>query len=84
MLPWEYRQRALSGTFYLQTALLTVAVWSAPAACRLWTRATACDPDASSLRRYGLAAVDGVALGAAVTLCLIYLRGQTAFIYFQF
>jgi alginate O-acetyltransferase complex protein AlgI len=84
LLPWEYRQRALSGTFYLQTALLTVAVWSAPAACRLWTRATACDPDASSLRRYGLAAVDGVALGAAVTLCLIYLRGQTAFIYFQF
>ncbi len=81
LTPWISRSRALSGTFYLHTALLTVAVWAMPglsrAGQRLLTPATA--------RRPGwMAAAEGVGLGLLLALCLVYLRGQTSFIYFQF
>jgi len=82
LTPWAHLGRALPGTLYLHVALLTCAVWAAPAASRvaqgLWAalerRAPA--PLAWSLEGLGLAL-----LGA---LCLIYLKGQSAFIYFQF
>jgi hypothetical protein len=84
LMPWAYSYRALSGTFYLHTAVLTLAVWLAPLAARAAVRAAGArdgQPATGGLV-YWLA--QGGLVGLMLTLCLIYLRGQNAFIYFQF
>ena len=43
LMPWEYSYRALSGTFYLHAAVLTLAVWAAPLAARWFVRAASAD-----------------------------------------
>lgn len=83
--PWAHRHRVLPGSFYLHTALLVALVWSAP-----WLSARA---DALSKRLRGNDgerpafawwAVEGLSIGVLSAITLIYLHGQTAFIYFQF
>jgi hypothetical protein len=85
LTPWEYSFRALPGTFYLQTVLLVVAVWLAPLVTR-WCAVLV--PSASiELPRPRLvtaAVLQGAAVGVMLALCLVYMRGQNAFIYFQF
>jgi hypothetical protein len=78
-------RRALSGTFYLHTAALVSLVWLAPFAIKQmesvrnrWTDA------ASSRSSFALWAADGMTLGVLLAITLVYLHGQTAFIYFQF
>jgi alginate O-acetyltransferase complex protein AlgI len=84
LAPWQFSYRALSGTFYLHVALLTAAVWMAPLAAR-WAQAVASDARPRSLAEDGLRwLAQGAVVGAMLVLCLIYVRGQTAFIYFQF
>jgi D-alanyl-lipoteichoic acid acyltransferase DltB (MBOAT superfamily) len=84
LTPWAHSYRALSGTFYLQVALLTLAVWLAPLAGR-WAVAVA---GRAQEKRGAVGLVFGLAqgglVGAMVALALVYLRGQNAFIYFQF
>lgn len=84
LMPWEYPQRVLAGTYYLHAAVLTLAVWLAPVATRMIAaRAGAQEAE----QRQGGAVfwlAQGCVLGVMMVLCLIYLRGQTAFIYFQF
>lgn len=82
--PWLYSSRALSGTFYLHTALLTVAVWLAPWAKRLLDRGLERLEAGSRRLAWGYSLGEGAVLGVLMIFCLIYLRGQTAFIYFQF
>lgn len=85
LMPWQHLQRSLSGSFYAQTALLMLAVWVAPQACALWNRIVAAAGASSGTARvYAAAAVEGLALGTLLTLSTSYLRGQSAFIYFQF
>jgi alginate O-acetyltransferase complex protein AlgI len=83
LVPWTHRMRALSGTFYLHVALLLAIVWTAPHVRRAflasWKRSET-RPAMALAFHVGL----GLMIGAAVIGCLIYLRGQTAFIYFQF
>lgn len=81
--PWKYLHRALSGTFYAQTALLTLLVWSAPRACAVWSQIVV-GAATQPTRRYAFAAIEGLALGSLLALAMAYLRGQSAFIYFQF
>jgi hypothetical protein len=72
----------LPGTFYLHTAVLVLAVWLAPVAARFavgWANRSESKPAGMV---YWLA--QGGVMGAMLVLCLIYLRGQNAFIYFQF
>jgi len=76
--------RALSGSFYVQVAALTFVVWCAPAATALRDRLATLADRTGGPSRWAAATVDGMGLGALVALCLIYLRGQSAFIYFQF
>lgn len=83
LMPWEYSYRALSGTFYLHAAVLTLAVWAAPFAARWFVRAASADGTPSE-GGFAYWAAQGGLVGAMLVLCLIYLRGQTAFIYFQF
>jgi alginate O-acetyltransferase complex protein AlgI len=84
LTPWQHSYRALPGTFYLHTALLTLAVWASPWVAR-WNVAAVNPPEIGSQRpRYGAWVAQGGLAGAMLVLCLIYLRGQTAFIYFQF
>ena len=85
LTPWLHTHRALPGTFYLHTALLLGAVWLAPRVKRwldrlLEDRST----ERSPLRVWGLGLAEGTVLGLLMVLCLVYLRGQTTFIYFQF
>jgi len=80
--PW-HTFRALSGTLYLQTAVVLAAVWLAPTLSRRWTAFQA-GASLTPVRATVVPLVQGVALGLMVVLSLIYLRGQTAFIYFQF
>jgi alginate O-acetyltransferase complex protein AlgI len=76
--PIGHLHRALPGTFYLQVAVVTAAVWAAPPVgsrvVAWWKRAPAA------------VVVAGQAAGWALLIgvSLIYMRGQTAFIYFQF
>ncbi len=81
--PWAFSYRALSGTFYLQTTLLVLATWAAPFAARRVTALVGADENGPRVG-YALWLAQGGLLGAMLVLCLIYLRGQTAFIYFQF
>jgi alginate O-acetyltransferase complex protein AlgI len=82
LMPWEFRYRALSGTFYMHAAVLTLAVWAAPLAAAAVRRvAQSYDSLAAAATSW---VVQGGMIGAMLVLCLIYLRGQTAFIYFQF
>ncbi|MBL8956022.1 MAG: MBOAT family protein [Myxococcaceae bacterium] len=81
--PLGHLNRALSGTFYLEVFLVTLAVWSAPwVSGRLesgWSRLQ------TRPRRLAFAAgLEGLAWGLLFAVSLVYLRGQTAFIYFQF
>jgi alginate O-acetyltransferase complex protein AlgI len=82
LMPWQFSYRALSGTFYMHAAMLVLAVWAAPGAAALVRRLAA----TYESRGAALAAwtAQGATIGAMLVLCLIYLRGQTAFIYFQF
>jgi hypothetical protein len=85
VMPWAYGFRALSGTFYLHTAVLVLLVWLAPVAARLWVSLANRPQTAPSLARDLLGwAMQGGLVGVMLVLCMIYLRGQTAFIYFQF
>jgi hypothetical protein len=76
--PWLHHQRSLSGTLYLQVAVLTLAVWSAKpvttAAKRWIASAPALVEDC----------VTGLLLGGAAVFSVLYLKSQTTFIYFQF
>jgi hypothetical protein len=81
-MPWQFSYRALSGTFYMHAAMLVLAVWAAPGAAALVRRlASTCESRAAALAAW---TAQGATIGAMLVLCLIYLRGQTAFIYFQF
>jgi hypothetical protein len=82
--PWEFSYRALSGTFYLQTALLVLATWAAPFAARGAAALAGAKEEGSASGGYAYWLVQGGLMGAMLVLCLVYLRGQTAFIYFQF
>jgi hypothetical protein len=82
LMPWQFSYRALSGTFYLHVALLTLAVWMAPIAAR-WVVAGIQKPRSLGVDYASWLAQGGV-VGVMLVLCLIYLRGQSAFIYFQF
>ena len=84
LMPWEYSYRALSGTFYLHTALLTLAIWVAPLAAKWVAAVNRTIEDRSAAGNAVYAFAQGSLIGAMLVLCLIYLRGQTAFIYFQF
>lgn len=79
--PWIGRSRALSGTFYLHTALLALAVWAMPWLKQFGSRLAS---PAAGRPPGWTAAAEGAGLGLLLTLCLIYLRSQTSFIYFQF
>ena len=82
--PWAYSYRALSGTFYLHIALVTLGVWLSPWAAK-WSQAAVGSPEAEpNGGRFVFWLAQGGLAGAMLVLCLIYLRGQTAFIYFQF
>jgi alginate O-acetyltransferase complex protein AlgI len=83
LMPWEFSYRALSGTFYLHAAALTLAVWAAPWAARWFVREASAD-NATRAAGFVYWTAQGGLMGAMLVLCLIYLRGQTAFIYFQF
>jgi D-alanyl-lipoteichoic acid acyltransferase DltB (MBOAT superfamily) len=83
LMPWEFSYRALAGTFYLHTALLTLATWAAPWAAK-WVAAPSEADDDWERTGVGHWLAQGALMGAMLVLCLIYLRGQTAFIYFQF
>jgi alginate O-acetyltransferase complex protein AlgI len=82
LMPWQFSYRALSGTFYMHAALLVLAVWAAPGAAAVVRRLAATyESRAAALTAW---TAQGATIGAMLVLCLIYLRGQTAFIYFQF
>lgn len=84
LMPFAHPQRALSGTFYLHTAGLLALVWLAPFVyrrCQQYWEESAVGNDSRSLRWHGGM---GLAIGLMLVFCAIYLRGQTAFIYFQF
>lgn len=85
LMPWAYTYRALSGTFYLHAAVLTLAVWLAPLAAKAAVRAAGGaregEPASGGFVHW---LIQGGLVGAMLALCLIYLRGQNAFIYFQF
>ncbi len=83
-MPWAFGFRALSGTFYLHTALLTLAIWAAPWAARWAVSIANTDRAVGPVPAFGLWMAQGGLVGAMLVLSLIYLRGQTAFIYFQF
>jgi D-alanyl-lipoteichoic acid acyltransferase DltB (MBOAT superfamily) len=72
--PWRVGH-VLPGTMYLFVFLLVAAVFAAPRATRGMIALRA--------RPSGWL-VDGAALGLAFAAFLVYLRGQSAFIYFQF
>jgi D-alanyl-lipoteichoic acid acyltransferase DltB (MBOAT superfamily) len=76
--PRRLSTRDLSGTFYLQVALLTGAVLAASQLAKPVAKAW----EAPRGPLFGMA--EGAILGLLLTVSLIYLRGQTAFIYFQF
>ncbi len=78
LMPWAYMTRSLNGTFYMHAALLVLAVWAAPVAARLAGKVV------GSYQRAIYCVLEGGLIGAMIVLCMIYLRGQTAFIYFQF
>ncbi|MCK6548437.1 MBOAT family protein [Myxococcota bacterium] len=82
--PADWAVRSLGGTFYLHVVLLTVAVWSAPALSTVMARIGAALDARPTFGRWGYPALQGVIVGALMVLCLTYLRGKTAFIYFQF
>lgn len=83
--PWAHMRRVLPGSFYLHTTLLVVLVWSAPwlsARADAWMKKLR--GDESVKPAYASWAVEGLSLGILSAITLIYLHGQTAFIYFQF
>jgi D-alanyl-lipoteichoic acid acyltransferase DltB (MBOAT superfamily) len=84
LTPWSHNHRALGGSFYLRVMLLMLAVWAIPFVANWLGKKEKIEDDDSSLRRFGFALGEGVAMGLMLILCLIYLRGQTSFIYFQF
>jgi D-alanyl-lipoteichoic acid acyltransferase DltB (MBOAT superfamily) len=84
LMPWEFSYRALSGTFYLHATVLALAVWLAPLAARLVVKVAGAEKPESAGGGLFFWTAQGGLVGAMLVLCLIYLRGQTAFIYFQF
>jgi D-alanyl-lipoteichoic acid acyltransferase DltB (MBOAT superfamily) len=83
LTPLSHRTRALSGTLYLHVALLVLAIFLAPAVARACRRLI----DVQRGRTPDLIlrfAGEGFVMGILVALCLIYLHGQSAFIYFRF
>jgi D-alanyl-lipoteichoic acid acyltransferase DltB (MBOAT superfamily) len=71
-------QHALPGSFLLQVGVATLAVWAAPAVGGGLARFAASLPPAVAL------VGRGVAWGLLIAVSLVYLRGQTSFVYFQF
>jgi D-alanyl-lipoteichoic acid acyltransferase DltB (MBOAT superfamily) len=86
LLPFVYRERALGGTFYLHVTALVAAMWIAPCASAAFERWASAIEEKKTLvaRAAAFALAEGVAFGAMVAVVLVYLRGQSAFIYFQF
>jgi alginate O-acetyltransferase complex protein AlgI len=85
LTPFLHTSRALGGTFYLHVAALTLATWLAPIAGDGWRKWAAIGAGQEKpLRATSFAIGEGLALGLMSALILVYLRGQTAFIYFQF
>jgi alginate O-acetyltransferase complex protein AlgI len=70
--------RTLSGTFYLQVAAVTGCVWLFPIMIAKLERSISKAPAWIKVGGRGLA------WGTLACVSLLYLRGQTAFIYFQF
>jgi len=68
----------------LHTALLTLAIWLAPWAAGWATAPAEAEGGKPSLAGVVYSIAQGGLVGVMLVLCLIYLRGQTAFIYFQF
>jgi D-alanyl-lipoteichoic acid acyltransferase DltB (MBOAT superfamily) len=83
LLPWQHWRRALSGTFYLQTAVLVALTLLAPFANLAWQRMTGKASAGVDAYR-GPAWLQGVLVGLMIVVALIYYQGQSAFIYFQF
>jgi alginate O-acetyltransferase complex protein AlgI len=83
MSPWAHPERALPGTLYLFVGCTLALVWLAPGLQRMarsaWQRAEA-TPRGVLAWHIGAGAV----LGLSAVFGLMYLRGQTSFIYFQF
>jgi D-alanyl-lipoteichoic acid acyltransferase DltB (MBOAT superfamily) len=86
LTPFLHTARALGGTFYLHVTLLTIAAWLAPLLSARWASLTSLEAAASRrpMRAASFAIGAGLVHGAMAALVLVYLRGQTAFIYFQF
>jgi alginate O-acetyltransferase complex protein AlgI len=84
LAPWAYPHRALSGTFYLHTAALVGLAWVAPALGRVGAAIMQWGKREQPVPGFAVAAARGVLLGSMIALAVLYLHGQTAFIYFQF
>jgi D-alanyl-lipoteichoic acid acyltransferase DltB (MBOAT superfamily) len=85
LTPFLHTARALGGTFYLHVTLLILATWLAPIANDAWGKwASSDETSLGPMRATSFAVSEGLAHGLMAALVLIYLRGQTAFIYFQF
>lgn len=78
--PWAHTRRALSGMFYLHVTVLIVGVWMMPTINRFFSRVWA----TRERNSMAFSIAEGLAAGALIASCLMYMKGQTAFIYFQF
>ena len=85
LMPWEYSYRALSGNVLSARRRADAGRLGGAAGARAgrsrWPSADEARPAVAAVV-YWIA--QGGLVGAMLVLCLIYLRGQTAFIYFQF
>lgn len=84
LTPWAHLNRALGGSFYLRVILLMLVVWAVPFIAEWLNKKEEVKDTDSSLRWFVYTFGEGVAMGVMLVLCLIYLRGQSSFIYFQF
>ena len=78
LMPVHHLHRALPGVFYLQVAVVCAAVWAAPFVSR------ALDKPQNAERSMLYAIGRGVGWAILLAVSAVYLRGQSAFIYFQF
>jgi len=85
LTPWWHGSRYLSGSSYFFIAFLLAGVWLAPFGARFAAWLARPAGRTSWLgNQYVQVTAQGLVVGAAVVLSMIYLRGQSAFIYFQF
>ena len=83
--PWNFTPRSVSGNVYMHVTLLLFAIWLAPFCERyLQLFGSELNPLESPKRKVFYSATCGVAAGILFAFCLVFLRGKTTFIYFQF